>query len=90
MADYFDRYVDDQGNWDHDLWNMHRTVTDNLPNILQSIYRQGLSDGQRTIVEKAANIDPATPQQATQSQPNSVAEQVLDALGRSTPFLKNF
>ena len=90
MTDYFDRYVDDQGNWDHDLWNMHRTVTDNLPSILQNIYRQGLSDGQRTIVEKAANIDPATPQQPTQGQPNSVAEQVLDALGRRTPFLKNF
>ena len=90
MADYFDRYLDDQGNWDHDLWNMHRTVTDNLPSILQNIYRQGLSDGQRTIVEKAANIEPATPQQATQRQPNSVAEQVLDALGRRAPFLKNF
>jgi len=90
MTDYFDRYVDDKGNWDHDMWNMHRTVTDNLPGILKNIYSQGLSDGQRTIVEKAANIEPATPQQATQGQPNSVAEQVLDALGRSRPFLKNF
>ena len=90
MTEYFDRYVDDQGNWDHDLWNMHRTVTDNLPTILQSIYRQGLSDGQRTIVERAANIDSKGPEANVQRQDNSIAEQVLDALGRHTPFLKKF
>ena len=66
MTSFFDRYVDNTGNWDHDLWNMHRTVTDNLPNIIQSIYQQGLSDGQRTIVERAANIDPQSPQSNTQ------------------------
>ena len=89
MTSFFDRYVDNQGQWDHDLWNMHRTVTDNLPNILQSIYQQGLSDGQRTIVERAANIDPQSPQSNTQpSQQDSIAQQVLDALGRPQMFLK--
>ena len=90
MNEYFDKYMDDQGNWDHDLWNMHRTVTDNLPSILQNVYRQGLSDGQRTIVEKAANIDTKGPEAPVQNQNNSIAEQVLDALGRRTPFMKNF
>lgn len=84
MSEYFDKYVDDKGSWDHDLWNMHRVVTDNLPNILQSVYRQGMSDGQRTIVEKAANIDPQMPQSPAQSQDNSLAQQVLDALGRQS------
>jgi hypothetical protein len=89
MTSFFDRYVDNQGEWDHDLWNMHRTVTDNLPNILQSIYQQGLSDGQRTIVERAANIDPQSPQSNTQpSQQDSITQQVLDALGRPQMFLK--
>ena len=89
MTSFFDRYVDNQGQWDHDLWNMHRTVTDNLPNILQSIYQQGLSDGQRTIVERAANIDPQRPQSNNQpSQQDSIAQQVLDALGRPQMFLK--
>jgi hypothetical protein len=84
MSEFFDKYVDDKGNWDHDLWNMHRVVTDNLPNILQNVYRQGMSDGQRTIVEKAANIDPQMPQSPAQSQDNSIAQQVLDALGRQS------
>ena len=89
MTSFFDRYVDNEGQWDHDLWNMHRTVTDNLPNILQSIYQQGLSDGQRNIVERAANIDPQSPQSNTQpSQQDSLTQQVLDALGRPQMFLK--
>lgn len=89
MTSYFDRYVDESGGWDHDLWNMHRTVTDNLPNILQSIYQQGLSDGQRTIVEKAANIDAQSPSSNTvPSQQDSLTQQVLDALGRPQMFLK--
>jgi hypothetical protein len=68
---------------------MHRTVTDNLPQILNSIYSQGLSDGQRTIVEKAANIDPQQPQaNPNMSQQDSLTQQVLDALGRPQMFLK--
>jgi hypothetical protein len=89
MNEYFDKYVGDDGSWDHDLWNMHRTVTDNLPSIIENVYRQGMSDGQRGIVEKAANIDPNAPAAPVQRQDNSVANQVLDALGRRQPFLKN-
>jgi hypothetical protein len=89
MTSYFDKYVGNEGQWDHDLWNMHRTVTDNLPQILNSIYAQGLSDGQRTIVEKAANIDPQQPQaNPNMSQQDSLTQQVLDALGRPQMFLK--
>ena len=89
MTSFFDKYVDNSGQWDHDLWNMHRTVTDNLPNILQSMYQQGLSDGQRTIVERAANIDPQAPQTTTEpSQQDALAQQVMDALGRPQMFLK--
>lgn len=89
MTSYFDNYVGSEGQWDHDLWNMHRTVTDNLPQILNSIYAQGLSDGQRTIVEKAANIDPQQPQaNPNMSQQDSLTQQVLDALGRPQMFLK--
>jgi hypothetical protein len=89
MTAFFDRYVDNTGQWDHDLWNMHRTVTDNLPNIVKSIYQQGLSDGQRTIVERAANIDPNSPQSNIEpSQQDSLTQQVLDALGRPQMFLK--
>jgi len=89
MTSFFDKYVNEGGSWDHDLWNMHRTVVDNLPNILQSIYSQGLSDGQRAIVEKAANIDATSPQtNAEQSPDDFVAQQVLDALGRQQTFMK--
>jgi len=53
------------------------------------MYQQGLSDGQRTIVERAANIDPQAPQTTTEpSQQDALAQQVMDALGRPQMFLK--
>ena len=81
MTEYFDKYVDEQGDWDHDLWNMHRTVTDNLPNIVKNIYQQGLSDGQRAVVETAANVKNEAPRSSDQPQDNSLAQQVIEALG---------
>jgi len=81
MTEYFDKYVDAQGEWDHDLWNMHRTVTDNLPNIIKNIYQQGLSDGQRAVVETAANVKNDAPKGSDQPQDNSLAQQVIEALG---------
>jgi len=48
-----------------------------------------MSDGQRSVVEKAANIDSSNPTaNPEQSQRDSVAQQVLDALGRQQTFLK--
>tara|TARA_R110000787_G_scaffold184099_5_gene295903 strand:+ start:3661 stop:4797 length:1137 start_codon:yes stop_codon:yes gene_type:complete len=81
MTEYFDKYVDTQGEWDHDLWNMHRTVTDNLPSIVKNIYQQGLSDGQRAVVETAANVKSDAPRSSDQPQDNSLAQQVIEALG---------
>jgi hypothetical protein len=81
MTEYFDKYVDAQGDWDHDLWNMHRTVTDNLPGIIKNIYQQGLSDGQRAVVETAANVKTDAPRGSDQPQDNSLAQQVIEALG---------
>lgn len=81
MTEYFDKYVDTQGDWDHDLWNMHRTVTDNLPGIIKNIYQQGLSDGQRAVVETAANVKTDAPRGSDQPQDNSLAQQVIEALG---------
>jgi hypothetical protein len=81
MTEYFDKYVDAQGEWDHDLWNMHRTVTDNLPGIIKNIYQQGLSDGQRAVVETAANVKNDAPKGSDQPQDNSLAQQVIEALG---------
>ena len=82
---YLDRYVDPNGNWDHDTFNSHQTLIDNIDNIVSSAYRQGMGDGQRGLVDKAANVSTNTPSQNTaQNNTNSLAEQVKNIMGSNS------
>lgn len=84
LDEYFDPYVREDGSWDYDKLNIHRAVVDNMESIVKSIYKQGLSDGQRGIVERAANVTPQSPQVTNnQQQPDSVAQQIREAMGSS-------
>lgn len=78
---YFDQYVRQDGSWDFDKLNMHRAVVDNVDSIVQSAYRQGMSDGQRGIVNKAANVDNRTPQIGNNQGPDPLTQQLKQALG---------
>ena len=82
LDEYFDPYVQQDGSWDYDKLNMHRAVVDNIETIIQSVYRQGQSDGQRNIVDRAANVDSRSPNQGN-VQPNAspLTEQLRDAMG---------
>tara|TARA_R100001079_G_scaffold91723_3_gene54299 strand:+ start:1581 stop:2729 length:1149 start_codon:yes stop_codon:yes gene_type:complete len=85
IEDYFDRYVDSDGNWDHDTFNSHQTLIDNIDNIVASAYRQGLGDGQRGLVDRAANVSTATPTATPASNDvNSLAEQVKNIMGATS------
>ena len=77
LDEYFDPYIRDDGSWDIDTLSSHRALIDNIDQIAQSIYRQGLSDGQRGLVEKAANVQASTPQQQTN---NNDSDPVVDQL----------
>jgi len=82
LDEFFDPYVREDGSWDYDMLNMHRTMIDNMDQVVQSVYRQGLSDGQRGIVEKAANVTPTSPNQGNQPQPgpDALTQQLREAL----------
>ena len=77
LDEYFDPYIRDDGSWDIDTLSSHRALIDNIDQIAQSIYRQGLSDGQRGLVEKAANVQAGTPQQ---QNINNTSDPVVDQL----------
>jgi hypothetical protein len=49
--------------------------------ILTLAYRQGLGDGQRNLVDKAANVNVNTAQRPNSQNINSVAEQLKQQLG---------
>ena len=82
LDEFFDPYVREDGSWDYDMLNMHRAVIDNVDKIVQSVYRQGMSDGQRGIVQNAANASPTSPNQGN-AQPagDPLAQQLREALG---------
>ena len=82
LENYFDDYVNEDGSWDYDLLNSHRALIDNIDEIVNAVYRQGLGDGQRGLVEKTANVSTESPQQTGGEQRvNNVAQQLADALG---------
>lgn len=86
LESFFDSYVSDDGKWDYDLLNSHRAVMDNIDNIVNAVYRQGMSDGQRRVVHQASNVAPVTPQQqqvdtGAEAQRNKIIDQLAAAIG---------
>ena len=83
IEDFFSNYVSEQGQWDFEKWNMHQAVLDNIETIVKTAYQQGLGEGQRGLVNKAANVQYQPNQVANtgQSDAPSVEDQVRQALG---------
>jgi hypothetical protein len=82
LDEFFDPYVQQDGAWDYDKLNVHRAVIDNMEQIVQSVYKQGMADGQRGIVNQAANVSAQTPNQGGQiPQEDNLTAQLKRALG---------
>jgi hypothetical protein len=83
IEDFFSSYVSEDGQWDFERWNMHQAVLDNIETILKTAYQQGLGDGQRGLVDKAANVQYQPNQVGDTGQSNvpSIEDQLRQALG---------
>lgn len=82
LDEFFNPYVRKDGSWDYDALNMHRAVIDNVDRIMQSVYRQGMADAQRSVVQRAANASPTSPNQGSRPNgPDPLVQQLKDALG---------
>jgi hypothetical protein len=81
LESFFDQYVSDDGQWDYDKFNTHQALVDNIDAIAKSLYQQGLSDGQRKLVEQAANVSTQSPGVAQAQPGDDLAKQIIDALG---------
>lgn len=78
---YFDKYIRKDGSWDHDSLNSQMAVLDNIDAIVSNAYKQGLGDGQKGLVEKAANVGVSEPNPNT-GQPNvsPISEQLKNII----------
>lgn len=84
LDQYFDDYITDSGSWDFDKLSSHRALIDNIDEIVASVYRQGMSDGQRKVVQNAGNVSTDTSPQRAQGEPSQMSkiqEQLRNALG---------
>lgn len=88
LETYFDKYVDQNGNWDVESLSVHQAVIDNMDNIVKSIYQQGLSDGQRNVVGRAANAQTQTPGVNQNNSTDPITEQLKQALGGGDNLMK--
>ena len=91
LDDFFDPYVQQDGSWDHDKFNMHMAVLDNIETIVSSVYKQGMADGQRGLVDQAANVSTQTPNQGNvQPTEDSLSAQLREALGGASTLSFKF
>lgn len=90
LEDYFDNYIREDGSWDYESLNAHKAVIDNIDAIVASAYKQGQSDGQRGLVDRASNVTQSVPGQNA-GQPNevNVADQLSQIMSSRGPMTFN-
>ena len=84
LENHFDQYVDESGNCNYALLNVHRTILDNIESIVDSAYKQGVSAGTSNVVKQAVNPSDVTPSSSSStssaSAEDKVRQQILNAL----------
>ena len=84
LDEYFDEYIYEDGTWDYDTLSSHRAVIDNIDAIVSAAYKQGLGDGQKGLVQKAANVQTQSPNQGGVPQSNPMAQQIKNIMRQSS------
>lgn len=85
LETFFDQYISDAGDWNFDKFNADRTVLDNINKIVSAVYRKGLGDGQRGLLNASANVRSTSPQMGNQQQGSDpLSAQIRQAMGMNS------
>jgi len=85
---YLDQYRTSNGDWDHETFNVHQAVISNIDEIVKAVYNQGISDGQRNVVQSAANVGTSSPTGGRSSDSVSkLEEQISQILGANNQMM---
>jgi hypothetical protein len=85
---YLDQYRTSDGDWDHETFNVHQAVISNIDEIVKAVYNQGISDGQRNVVQSAANVGTSSPTGGRSSDSVSkLEEQISQILGSNNQMM---
>ena len=85
IENYFDRYVNKDGSWNHELFNAHSAVIENIEMIVGESYKQGISKGQRELLDRNTNANPEPPRGGGQSSENNDVKRSLQEIYRGQP-----
>ena len=81
IEEFFDPFLQEDGSFNMDALSTHMAVTQNIDQIVSAAYQQGVGDGQRGLVDKAANVSTASPGQGGQmNTSNPLADQVRNIM----------
>ena len=86
ISNYFDRYVDEEGNWDFDKLNMDMFIRDNFEDIVRSVANQYRSKGTEQVINDIKNPSFDKDQKPTGTKKKSVLEQVSDKILGDSSF----
>lgn len=90
LEEFFDQYVNNDGSWDYDKLNAHRTLVDNIDEIVSSVYKQGLGEGLKRIVDTASNVQAEAPSSTPQKggEMDAQTERLLRELGGNNSIMR--
>ena len=85
----FDRYIDDNDNWNHNLFNADQVVLNNIQTIVNNAIKHGISIGQKKIVETTSNASSKSPSEqggvTENSQVRKQAQEILQRINGGVP-----
>ena len=81
LGNFFDRYVDNQGNWNYDRLNSEMYVLNNMDKIMKSLANQYSSQGREGIIKDIKNPSyEQTKRSSNSGKSESLEGQILDSM----------
>ena len=87
LDEYFDPFFREDGSFDYDGLATQMAVLDNIDTIVRAAYNKGRGDGQRGLVNKAANVGTVQPNSGNMNESNPLGEQVKNIMSRQSNTL---
>lgn len=87
LDEFFDPFFMEDGSFDYDGLATQMAVLDNIDTIVRAAYNKGRGDGQRGLVNKAANVGTVQPSSGNMNQSNPLGEQVKNIMSKQSDTL---
>ena len=81
---FFNKYVSEDGGWDHDQLNQDMFILNNIEDIVRGVANQYRSKGTEQVIKDAKNINLSPKSQPTSSNSKSIESQIADEIFKNS------